>query len=114
MLLIFFTLLLGSFSLFKRYYPVRDIPYYRLDQCLTKEGIALLDVRDYNVSCHCEIPGAINLPIPYINRHIKDIPYNEIHLVASSSLEKNVGIRMLRKKGFKIVGFSMPDCQCVK
>jgi hypothetical protein len=103
MLLIFLTLLLGSFPLFKRYYPIRHIPYYRLNQCLPKEGTALLDVRDYNDSCHCEIPGANNLPIPYINRHIKDIPYNQIHLVASSSLEKNVGIRMLRKKGFKMV-----------
>ncbi len=114
MLLIFLTLLLVSFPLFKRYYPIKNIPCYHLDQCLPKEGIALLDVRDYNDSCHCEIPGAINLPIPYINRHINDIPYNQIHLVASSSLEKNVGVRLLRKKGFKIVGFSMPDCHCVK
>ncbi|WP_264803749.1 hypothetical protein [Cytobacillus sp. NCCP-133] len=93
---------------------MKNIPCYSLDQCSPNEGTILLNVRDYNDSCHCEIPSAIKLPIPYINRHIKEIPHSQIHLVASSPLEKNVGIRMLRKKGFKVVGFSMPECQCTK
>ncbi|CAM3510430.1 sulfurtransferase [Cytobacillus oceanisediminis] len=114
MLYILLTMLLLIIPFFKRYYPVKNIPCYSLEQCIPKEDTVLLDVRDYNDSCHCEIPGAINLPIPYIKRYIKEIPHNQIHLVASNSLEKNVGIRMLRKKGFKIVGFSMPECHYVK
>lgn len=114
MLYILLPMILLIIPLFKRYYPVKNIPCYSLEQFSLQKETVLLDVRDYNESCHCEIPGAVNLPIPYINRHIQEIPHNQIHLVASNPLEKNVGVRILQKRGFKIVGFSMPECHCEK
>lgn len=71
------------------------------------EQVTIIDLRDYNLSIHSPIFEAINIPIAYLNRNFKDIPKDKIHVIASGSLEKNVGIRFLRYKGYKVVGYTI-------
>jgi hypothetical protein len=48
----------------------------------------------------------LNIPLGYLKRNINEIPHRDLHLVVSSLLEKNVGARVLRQKGFRVVGYS--------
>lgn len=71
-----------------------------------------MDVRDYNQSYRDPVPGAINIPYAYMKRSYSDISRKNIHVVASDYLERNMSIRFLRKRGFKIVGYSLTGCDC--
>ena len=92
---------------------VRNIQISRIPQMDKKElelsTFTILDVRDYNVSYKSSIDKAMNIPVPYIKRHYKDIKSNDLIVVASNRLEKKVGIRLLRRKGFKVVGYILID-----
>jgi rhodanese-related sulfurtransferase len=91
--------------LYKRYFPVLGLKCSQLEEVdLTK--LEILDVRDYNESYKNPIEGALNIPIAYLKRHINEIPQKDLHLVVSSLLEKNVGVRALKQKGYRIVGYS--------
>ncbi|SFC37199.1 hypothetical protein [Bacillus sp. UNCCL81] len=109
------TLIIGLSlrKLYIRYFPIRDI------KCVDSSSITseisttqIIDVRDYNESNKMPIINALNIPIGYLKRSYKDISNIEIHIVASNKLEKNLGIRFLRKKGFKIIGYSLTTCDC--
>lgn len=104
--LIFILLVIFIWVLYKRYFPVADVQNIDCSQ-LEIEQVTIIDLRDYNVSNHSPILGAINIPIAYLNRNFTNIPKDKIHVVASGSLEKNVGIRFLRHKGYKVVGYTI-------
>jgi hypothetical protein len=105
MIYLILTLLVILVILYKRYFPVLGVKCSQLEELdLTK--LEILDVRDYNESYKNPIEGALNIPIAYLKRHISEIPHRELHLVVSSLLEKNVGIRALKHKGYQIVGYS--------
>ncbi|WNS74917.1 hypothetical protein RRV45_18850 [Bacillus sp. DTU_2020_1000418_1_SI_GHA_SEK_038] len=76
------------------------------------DSIEIVDVRDYNQSYRDPIPGAINIPFAYMKRRYTDISGNDIHVIASDYLEKNMSIRFLRKRGYKIIGYTLTDCEC--
>ncbi|WP_419888277.1 hypothetical protein ACN6MT_23310 [Neobacillus niacini] len=90
---------------YKRYFPVLGVKCHPLSE-LDLSQIEILDVRDYNESYKNPIDGAINIPISYFKRNMHEIPHKELHLVVSSLLEKNIGIRTLQKKGFRVVGYT--------
>jgi rhodanese-related sulfurtransferase len=93
------------FILYKRYFPVLGVKCYQLGELdLTK--LKIIDVRDYNVSYKNPIEDSLNIPLGYLKRNINEIPHRDLHLVVSSLLEKNVGARVLRQKGFRVVGYS--------
>ena len=91
----------------------RNIQIARIPQIDEKEleltRLNIVDLRDYNVSYKSPIENAMNIPVPYIKRHYKDIKSNDLIVAASNRLEKNVGIRILRRKGFKVVGYILID-----
>jgi rhodanese-related sulfurtransferase len=97
---------LVSILLFKRYFPILGLKCMEWGELDIKNS-KVIDVRDYNNSYKDPIPGAINIPIAYINRHFSELPNVDLYIVASNSVEKNIGIRMLRKKGFQIIGCSI-------
>jgi len=99
------TIVILYFS-YKRYFPVFGVRYIHFNE-LELDNIKIIDVRDYNESFKDPIEGAINLPIAYLKRHHNGIPNSDIHLVVSSLLEKNIGIRFLRKKRFKVLGYTI-------
>ncbi|PLS04746.1 hypothetical protein [Neobacillus cucumis] len=97
-----------SIILYKRYFPVLGVHFIKLKD-LEVDKIIIIDIRDYNESYKDPIKGSINIPISYLNRNIKEIPDGDLYIVASSSLEKNVGIRFFRQKGFRVVGYFISD-----
>lgn len=95
-----------TFILYKRYFPAFGVHCINLKD-IDLDKIKVLDIRDYNDSYNNLVQGAINIPIAYLKRNINQIPNNDLHLVASHSLEKNVGIRFLRKRGFRVAGYTI-------
>jgi rhodanese-related sulfurtransferase len=92
--------------LYKRYVPVRGVRNNSWED-LDLKKVAVIDLRDYNESYKTPIKGAKNIPIAYLNRFYNEIPKRELYVIGSSSLEKNIGIRFLRQKGFKVIGFTI-------
>ncbi|MEH7495504.1 hypothetical protein [Neobacillus niacini] len=105
MIYLILVLIVVAIIVYKRYFPVWGVKYYPISQ-LDQSQIEILDVRDYNESYKSPIVGSINIPIAYFKRNISEIPNRDLHLVVSSLLEKNVGIRTLKKKGYRVVGYS--------
>ncbi|WP_042455557.1 rhodanese-like domain-containing protein [Neobacillus dielmonensis] len=91
---------------YKRYFPVFGVQYIQFNE-LDLDKIKIIDVRDYNESFKDPIEGAINLPIAYLKRNHNEIPDRDLHLVVSSLLEKNIAIRFFRKKGYKVLGYTI-------
>lgn len=87
-----------------RYLPVTGIPKVNGNN-LDTDKVTILDVRDFNDSYKSAINGAINIPVAYLNRSLHELPTNDIYLVVTNSLEKNISARLLRKKGFRISGY---------
>ena len=95
-----------TFILYKRYFPVFGVNCINLKD-IDWDKIKVIDLRDYNESYKNPIEGALNIPIAYLKRNIKEIPKRELHLIVSNHLEKNIGIRCLGKKGYSIVGYTI-------
>jgi rhodanese-related sulfurtransferase len=93
--------------LYKRYFPILGIPYIQNWKNRETNHLVIIDVRDYNVSYKNPVQGVINIPIAYLNRYFNEIPNRDILVIASTSLEKNVGIRLLRRKGFHVIGYTL-------
>jgi rhodanese-related sulfurtransferase len=101
-----FIIIVISLFIFRRYLPViglNDRKWTDLDI----NNIKVIDVRDYNDSYKNPIPGAINIPIAYLNRYYNEIPDSDLHVIACDSIGKNVGVRFLRKKGFNVIGYTI-------
>lgn len=94
--------------LYKRYFPVLGVKYFPFEE-LDLSKLKILDVRDYNESYKNAIAGLLNIPLGYLKRNINEILHGDLHLVVSSLLEKNVGARVLRQKGFRVVGYSLAN-----
>lgn len=91
--------------LFNRYVPVRNVPAVEFKR---KEEI-WLDVRDYQDSAKDPVTGAINIPCGYLKRYMKEIPNQQIVIIASNEMEKNFGARLLRKYGFHVKGYTIAN-----
>ncbi|MGV3464266.1 MAG: hypothetical protein ACO1OT_03110 [Heyndrickxia sp.] len=92
---------------YKRYYPIRDVSSVSIDDVCDK--IKVIDIRDYNISYNDPIEGSINIPVAYLKRFIHEIPNNDLHIVVSNLLEKNVGVRLFRQFGFNVIGYTVAD-----
>ena len=88
--------------IYKRYFPVLGLKYYQIGE-LDFSKVKILDIRDYNESYKNPIDGALNIPIGYLKRNINEIPNRDLHLVVSSLIEKNIGVRVLRQKGYRLL-----------
>jgi rhodanese-related sulfurtransferase len=93
---------------FKRYFPVLGLNCMKWGE-LDIKNRNVIDLRDYHDSFKEPIPGAINIPIAYLNRYYSEIPNADLYIVASDSVKKNIGARILRKKGFRIIGCSIQN-----
>jgi rhodanese-related sulfurtransferase len=104
--LILTAIIVTAFILYNRYFPVLNVDYIPLKD-LKLDKIKIIDVRDYNEPNHDTINGAIRIPIAYLKRYVNEIPKEDLHLVTASLLERNIGIRFLRKEGYRIAGYTM-------
>ena len=111
MLLLIIIAISMIIALYNRYVPVSGVP--QLNETPTmKDSIQILDVRDYNQSFNAPVPQAINLPVAYLKRNWNELSGPRIHVVASTELEKNMSIRLLRRKGYQIAGYTLTEKQC--
>ncbi|WLR42642.1 hypothetical protein LC087_18505 [Bacillus carboniphilus] len=85
-------------SLYMRYFPIWGLHQIKRDGW-EKHRCTVVDLRDYHVSNQSLVEGAINIPISYFQRQSEFIPKGKVFIVVSTVLEKNLGVRQLRKKG---------------
>jgi hypothetical protein len=97
-------------ALYKRYIPVAGVKQFN-DVPVEAEFIQIVDVRDYNQSFRNPIPQAVNLPVAYMNRNWHELYGIRVHVIASTKLEKNMSIRLLKRKGYKVEGFTLTEQQ---
>jgi rhodanese-related sulfurtransferase len=107
--LIIFVLLFVA--LYRRYYPVSGIPCIDIADERIKDMI-VLDIRDYNETTEQPIANSLHIPYAYLKRHFSTIPSKSIHIIANDEIEKNLGIRFLRRHGFDVQGYSIIHCPC--
>ncbi|PLR76297.1 sulfurtransferase [Bacillus sp. V3-13] len=98
--------------IYRRYFPVYGVPCKDIKIEHGNKIEVILDLRDYNVAAKDPVNGALNIPIAYLNRSFQEVPRKEVHILASDKLEKNIGVRILRQKGFKVIGYALADCGC--
>jgi hypothetical protein len=101
-------LCLAAILFFRRYFPILGLKCKKWGEFDIK-NINVIDVRDYNDSYKEPISGAINIPIAYLNRYYPKIPKANLYIVASDKVGINMGVRILRKKGFQIIGCTIKN-----
>lgn len=103
--------LVVSFLLFLylRHIPVFGIGKKDInDVSSLKEDTIVVDVRDYQTSFREPIHQAYRIPFPYLKRFYKEIPDKNIVIIASNHVEKNLCIRLLRRRGHQVIGYDIP------
>ncbi|MGE7766955.1 sulfurtransferase [Peribacillus sp. NPDC096540] len=107
LLLIIFVVILVP-SLYKRYVPIKNVPCQKNED----HGLILLDIRAYNQKRDDINRDTLNIPYAYLKRFNKEIPHENIHVIASDKIEVNLGLRYLIGKGIKVTSYEISDCVC--
>lgn len=104
-----------------RYWPVHGVK--RMDVNEIGQDTILLDARDYQTSSRDRVGDAYCIPLSYLNRHHTDLPNKKVVLIVSDQVERNLCTRLLRKKGYEVIGYTVADqmtsyhavpCMCEK
>jgi rhodanese-related sulfurtransferase len=93
------------YQFYKRHFWVFGIRTNHSLSYLAEEDIALLDVRDYIEAHNCPCEAALNIPYPYLKRNFMTIPFKKVFIIAEDKVTANLTSRLLKKNGFKVVGF---------
>lgn len=96
-----------------RYLPVWGASCKQILE-IDEKKMAIVDVRDYNQSYKDAAQTSINIPVAYLSRYFHEIPGQQVHVIAANSLEKNISIRFLRKKGYHVQSYTLTECPCEK
>ncbi|MFB1051142.1 hypothetical protein [Paraliobacillus sp. JSM ZJ581] len=113
MFLLFFLLLVAiTYMIYVRYYPIKGIPCIEMNQLSDVTKKVKLDIRDYNTSSKNAVTDSVSMPVAYLKRHYSQIPSKQIYLIASDKIERNLATRMLKQKGFQIMGYTITSCDC--
>lgn len=93
--------------LYRRYVPVRGVWKIELSEVAVKHDsrVTIVDTRSYQISFKNAIEQAYCLPLAYLNRHFRYIPNKDVIIVASDYVDKNLSIRLLKRKGIQVVGY---------
>ncbi|MFD6442950.1 sulfurtransferase [Peribacillus sp. NPDC060186] len=108
-LIILFVVILVP-NLYKRYVPAKNIPCQKNNR--KDHSAILLDIRAYNQKRDDINKDTLNIPYAYLKRFNKEIPRENIHVIASDKLEVNLGLRFLSGKGIKVTSYEISDCVC--
>ncbi|MBM7571600.1 sulfurtransferase [Aquibacillus albus] len=112
--IILFILSVILYVMYLRYFPIKGIPCIDISSDQLEKTKTKLDIRDYNTSSKQEVDGSIVMPIAYLRRYHHEIPSKEVHVIAADKMEKNLAIRFLRNKGFKVISYTLTNCKCKK
>jgi rhodanese-related sulfurtransferase len=114
MLYLFIPILMIFISIiYKRYFPIYKVPCLPTMN-LRDRNIVVLDIRDYNEASSKPVPHSLNIPYAYLKRYYKEIPQQTIHVIASDRLERNLGLRFLIHKGFRVKSYFLMESPCSK
>lgn len=98
---------------YQRYQALNRVPCIDVTRSQLDERQVVVDFRDYNnLSKTMHHQDSIVIPLPYLKRYYHEIPSKQVHVIASTRLEKNLGIRFLQKNGFDVIGYSLSECSC--
>lgn len=98
------------YILYKRYMPVAGVHHQDIQVSNQDNEKVIVDLRDYN-NVHANVSEeAIHIPIAYIKRKYQEIPGRHVHIIVDNEIEKNMGVRLLRRKGINVVSYTMNDC----
>ncbi|SFA89678.1 MULTISPECIES: hypothetical protein [unclassified Bacillus (in: firmicutes)] len=92
--------------IYQRYYPVRGVECKEISSTI-QSSTEVIDLRDYNLSYKNPVTNAKNIPIAYLHRFIHEIRAKEVHIIVDNHFDKNMGIRLLKKKGIKVSGYTI-------
>ncbi|MBU9673163.1 hypothetical protein KQ939_01960 [Planococcus sp. CP5-4] len=104
--------LAGSNGFYKRFVTAKGVKHDCADNVKENGDILLLDVRAYNISYKDPIEGAFELPVAYFIRGYEEIKDSPIHIIASDKMEKNMAVRLLRKKDKNVISYSLTEENC--
>ncbi|RDU35970.1 sulfurtransferase [Neobacillus piezotolerans] len=104
--------LILSILLSRRYVPVLGVPCRAIIEGQTDGNDILVDIRDYSTSSKNPVKVSLHIPAAYLDRYASEIPGDRVLIIASDRLEKNWGIRELRKKGINVVAYTLDGCGC--
>ncbi|WP_079709066.1 hypothetical protein [Paraliobacillus ryukyuensis] len=106
-----FMLFIG-YLVYIRYFPIKGIPCIDMQQLSENKANVKVDIRDYNDSSKGAIADSILMPVAYLRRYHNQIPSKQIYLIASDKIERNLAIRILKQKGYQVIGYTITKCQC--
>jgi rhodanese-related sulfurtransferase len=103
-LLIFLAMM--AYHIYIRYVPICLIPELTLQQLrkMNDGKITVVDLRDYNDSKLELVDNAVHVPVAYLKRSYRQLHDEEVIVIASDCITKNIGIRTLKRYGFKVRG----------
>ncbi|MFC7063569.1 sulfurtransferase [Halobacillus seohaensis] len=97
-------------SFFYRYIPVLGVQNMDIPQRNESEDdVVYIDTRDYQTSSRESANQAYCVPLPYLKRHYTDIPNKKLVLISSDQVERNLCVRILRRKGYEVVGYAIAN-----
>lgn len=97
-------------AVYRRYYPVGRIRC--IQSANVPKHLIKVDLRAYNEVSQDGLKGTLNIPLAYLKRHVFLIPRQSLHVIAKDSVEKNLGIRWLRRYGYNVQSYSLAVCRC--
>ncbi len=94
----------------KRYLPVFGLKdFNRHPSSSLEKGVIVVDTRDYQVSSKEACDGTLLLPLAYLRRYYPNISSTRVVLICADKVERNLAVRFLERKGFKVEGFYVPQ-----
>jgi len=104
--LLFLIIATMIYHVYVRYVPVCGIPAISLQQLssMKKENVAVVDLREYNETTALPVQTAIPLPLSYFKRNYQQLPCKDVIVVTSDSITTNLGVRKLKRYGFRVKG----------
>ncbi|MYL72310.1 hypothetical protein GLW00_15805 [Halobacillus litoralis] len=104
------TLIVGTgLFILHRYLPASHVKKMDMSEVTSEDGMVVpVDTRDYQTSSQDKLAHAVCLPLAYLERHHQDIPQRPIVLICSDEVEKNLAARLLKRKGYEVIGYTIP------
>ncbi|PSL50875.1 hypothetical protein B0H94_102152 [Salsuginibacillus halophilus] len=102
-----FLLLWLMFSLYYRFVPVLGVDHLQ-NETSADGDVLYVDVRDYQY-VDGELPEGevVPMPLAHLKRHYNTIEQKPIVVIAEDISAKNMSIRWLKRKGYKIQGYCL-------
>ncbi|TFE02125.1 sulfurtransferase [Jeotgalibacillus salarius] len=99
-LLLVAAIMIAIISIYKRYAPVSGVQCVPEDEMSSSERI--LDLRPYNDGTVDRQSTFQQIPYAYLKRFYRELPKENIHVIASDHVDLKLGIRFLKSKGYKV------------